>query len=83
VVVKITFRYSNVFFYNHLYQPEFFYEKRYNQTPALGYGSKARVSTGLLKARKQKSDFRIENRGLDQRIEQSIADVIYSILAVT
>jgi len=30
VVVKKTFRYSNVFSYNHLYQPECFYEKRYN-----------------------------------------------------
>jgi hypothetical protein len=30
VVVKKTFRNSNVFFYNHLYQPECFYEKRYN-----------------------------------------------------
>ena len=29
VVVKKTFRYSNVFTYNHLYQPECFYEKRY------------------------------------------------------
>ena len=29
VVIK-TFRYSNVFSYNHLYQPECFYEKRYN-----------------------------------------------------
>jgi len=29
VVVKKTFRYSNVFSYNHLYQPERFYEKRY------------------------------------------------------
>jgi anaerobic dimethyl sulfoxide reductase subunit A len=29
VVVKKTFRNSNVFFYNHLYQPECFYEKRY------------------------------------------------------
>jgi len=29
VVVKKTFRYSNVFSYNHLYQPECFYEKRY------------------------------------------------------
>ena len=29
MVVKKTFRYSNVFFYNHLYQPECFYEKRY------------------------------------------------------
>jgi len=29
VVVKKTFRYSNVFFYNHLYQPECFFEKRY------------------------------------------------------
>ena len=30
VVVKKMFRYSNVFSYNHLYQPECFYEKRYN-----------------------------------------------------
>jgi hypothetical protein len=29
VVVKKTFRYSNVFFYNHLYHPECIYEKRY------------------------------------------------------
>jgi hypothetical protein len=29
VVVKKAFRYSNVFSYNHLYQPECFYEKRY------------------------------------------------------
>jgi len=29
VVVKKTFRYSNVFSYKHLYQPECFYEKRY------------------------------------------------------
>jgi hypothetical protein len=29
VVVKKTFRYSNVFFYNHLYHPEGYYEKRY------------------------------------------------------
>ena len=29
MVVKKTFRYSNVFSYNHLYQPECFYEKRY------------------------------------------------------
>ena len=28
-VVKKTLRYSNVFSYNHLYQPECFYEKRY------------------------------------------------------
>jgi hypothetical protein len=31
VVVKKTFRYSNVFSYNHLYQPECFYEKRYKR----------------------------------------------------
>ena len=31
VVVKKTFRYSNVFSYNHLYQPECFYEKRYRE----------------------------------------------------
>ena len=30
-VVKKTFRYSDVFFYNRLYQPEYYYEKRYNQ----------------------------------------------------
>ena len=29
VVVKKTFRYSSGFSYNHLYQPEYFYEKRY------------------------------------------------------
>ena len=29
VVVKKTFRYSNVFLYNHLYHPECYYEKRY------------------------------------------------------
>ena len=29
VGVKKTFRYSNVFFYNHLYHPECIYEKRY------------------------------------------------------
>ena len=29
MVVKKTFRYSNVFSCNHLYQPECFYEKRY------------------------------------------------------
>jgi len=29
VVVKKTFRYSNGFSYNHLCQPECFYEKRY------------------------------------------------------
>jgi len=29
VVVKKTFRYSSGFSYNHLYQPECFYEKRY------------------------------------------------------
>jgi len=29
VVVKKPFRYSKVFSYNHLYQPECFYEKRY------------------------------------------------------
>jgi len=33
VVVKKTFRYSNVFSYNHLYQPECFYEKRYKIDP--------------------------------------------------
>jgi len=32
VVVKKTFRYSNGFSYNHLYQPECFYEKRYKST---------------------------------------------------
>ena len=35
MVVKKTFRYSNVFFCNHLYQPEFFYEKRYTLTVSL------------------------------------------------
>jgi hypothetical protein len=30
VVVKKAFRYLNVFSYNHLYQPECFYKKRYN-----------------------------------------------------
>ena len=30
VVVKKTFCCSNVFFYNHLYQPDRFYQKRYN-----------------------------------------------------
>jgi len=29
VIVKKTFRYSNVFFYNHLYHPEHYYGKRY------------------------------------------------------
>ena len=29
VAAKKTFCYSNVFSYNHLYQPERFYEKRY------------------------------------------------------
>jgi hypothetical protein len=29
MVVKKTFRYSNGFFYNHLYHPELFYKKRY------------------------------------------------------
>ena len=33
VVVKKTFRYSNVFSCNHLYQPECFYERRYNPDP--------------------------------------------------
>ena len=31
VVVKKTFRYSNVFSYNHLYQPECFYEQWYKR----------------------------------------------------
>ena len=35
VVVKKTFRYSNVFSYNHLYQPERFYEKRYKKKLSL------------------------------------------------
>ena len=29
MVVKRAFRYSNVFFYNHLYDPECSYDKRY------------------------------------------------------
>ena len=30
VVVKEAYRYTDVFFYSHLYHPEFIYEKRYN-----------------------------------------------------
>ena len=41
VVVKKKFRYSNGFFYNHLYHPELFYEKRYNApTRSTGYNGK-------------------------------------------
>jgi len=36
VVVKKTFRYSNVFSYNHLYQPECFYEKGYKSLTGNG-----------------------------------------------
>jgi len=30
---KKTFRYSNLFFYNHLYHPEYYYGKRYKTAP--------------------------------------------------
>jgi cytidylate kinase len=36
VLVKKTFRYTSVFFYNHLYRPEGFYEKRYNNRTGKG-----------------------------------------------